>query len=189
MKHLHVYEPMESDELAWPDDTHEYTLQSPACWFITDFKLIKPLVVESKTAVDTVKSLMQSSHSCMISVLDSHEHFLGIISLDDLSDQKIIRKLAEGFRRSEICVTDMMVKRRELPAFDAVEIDSASISDVIATLKQHREKYGLVLDRRAHSIQGIISIYEISRRLGRSIEIQEAADFYRVFAPIACANR
>lgn len=189
MKHLHLYEPVDIDELAWPKDTHEYTLQSPARWFITDFKHIKPLVVESKTSVDTVKSLMQSSHTNMISVMDSHEHFLGVISLDDLSDQKIMRKLAEGFRRSEVCVTDMMVKRRDLLAFDAAEIESASIAEVISALKQHREKYGLVLDRHEHAIRGIFSIYEISRRLGRPIEIQEAADFYRVFAPVACANR
>lgn len=189
MKHLHLYEPVDSDELAWPQDTHEYTLQSPASWFITDFKHIKPLVVESRMPVDAVKSLMQSSHSSLISVLDSHDHFLGIISIDDLSDQKIIRKLAEGFRRSEVCVTDMMVKRKDLLAFDASEIESASISDVVSALKQHRQKYGLVLDRNAHTIRGILSTYEISLRLGRSIEIQEVADFYRVFAPVACASR
>jgi CBS domain containing-hemolysin-like protein len=185
MQNLHLYTALEVDELAWPDDSASCTLDSPASKFMVDFRQIKPIVYDATTSADELKSFMLHSHIHTISVLDSQSHFAGIVSLGELSDQALIRKQAEGFFRKEIKVSDVMIKRRDLPAFDAEEIQRATIGDVVSAIKKSGCRFALVLDRQTHQIQGIFSADELSERLQRPIEIRDESSFYRVFAPVS----
>jgi CBS domain containing-hemolysin-like protein len=97
----------------------------------------------------------------------------------------LIRKQAEGFFRKEIKVSDVMIRRRDLPAFDAEEIQRATIGDVVSAIKKSGCRFALVLDRQTHQIQGIFSADELSERLQRPIEIRDESSFYRVFAPVS----
>jgi CBS domain containing-hemolysin-like protein len=126
----------DTDELAWPEDSSVYTLETPAMEFINDYKMIKPMAIDSETKADEMKPVMLNLHMSLISIVNSQGHFLGIVSLDDLSDQNFIRKQAEGFLRSEIEAVDFMTPRKDLLAFDRAEIEHAAINDVIDALKK-----------------------------------------------------
>lgn len=189
MKQLHLYNVANMDELNWPGVNAHYSLQSPALEFITDFRHHEPITTDSGTTADEMRSFMLHTHIHTVCVLDSRSRFIGVIHLEDLSDQAILRKQAEGYRRSDIKVTDLMLPRKDLPAFDLDELETATISDVLDTLKARGKRSCLVLDQHTHSIKGIVSVSEISRRLGTPIEIRQSSDFYRVFAPIALASR
>jgi CBS domain containing-hemolysin-like protein len=189
MKNLHLFVTNDGDELASPDEPLVYTFKTPAIAFIHDFKNIKPLAVDSRAKADEMKSLMLNLHVSFISVMDSTDHFVGIVSLDDLSDQNLIRKQAEGYPRNEIQVADFMTLRKDLLAFDSREIETASIGDVIESLKTNGRKECLVLDRDSHKIRGVFTISEISKKLQQPIEILDQTNLYRVFSPASYNSR
>lgn len=188
MRNLHLYSTNEIDELAWPDKPASYTLNTPATKFISDFSQITPMVIDSVTSADELKSFMIHAHIRLVSVLDSKNHFIGIVSLSELSDQRLIRKQVEGYYRNEIKVSDIMVKRKDLPAFDTEEIKNSTIGDVVDAMKNHYCKYSLVLDRHTHRIRGIFAADELSAKLKLPIEVRDPRSFYRVFAPVSNSN-
>ncbi|MCB1672598.1 MAG: CBS domain-containing protein [Gammaproteobacteria bacterium] len=189
MKNLHLYSTLEVDELAWPERPVSYTLDSPARDFISDFRLSRPMVFDSATSADDLKAFMLNAHIQVTPVVDSQSHFIGIVGLSELTEQALMRKLSEGYHRSDIRVGDVMIRRRDLPAFDSVEIDTASIGDVIAAIREHGCRYALVVDRPTHRIRGIYSVEELSSILKAPIEIRDQSSFYRVFAPVSLANQ
>ena len=182
MKNLHLYATQYQDELASPEDLSVYTLDTPAMAFISDFNTIEPLAIDSQTKADDMKSLMLKLHVSLVSIVDSKGHFIGTVGLDDLSDQNLIRKQAEGFQRSEMEAIDFMTPRKDLLAFDSEELAHATIGDVIETLKTSSQKECLVLDRYSHKIRGIFTISEISKKLKKPIEIRDHSSFYRAIA-------
>ena len=182
MKNLHLYATDELDELASPEDSSTYSLETPAMEFISDFNVTKPMAIDSRTKAHDIQALMLNLHVSLISIVDSKGHFIGIVSLDDLSDQNLIRKQAEGFYPNEIEAVDFMTPRKDLLAFDSEEIENATIGEVIETLKTTSHKECLVLDRYSHKIRGIFTIGEISKKLHQPIEIRDQSSFYRFFA-------
>ncbi|MBU1293539.1 MAG: CBS domain-containing protein [Gammaproteobacteria bacterium] len=181
MKTLDFYSTTEIDELAWPEENYDLTIDSSALLFFTDFKNNKPLVVESTIPVLTAKELMQKEHVRLKFVIDEKKHFIGVVSSDDIIERKIVQKVSEGLERAEIVVADLMTAKKNLKALDWQDISKATISDVITALKNNGERHCLVLDRENHEIRGIFSASDISRRLRLNIDIQEKTSFSKVF--------
>jgi CBS domain containing-hemolysin-like protein len=186
MKHLHSYITTESDELAQPDAARELSLETSAHLFLQDFKINRPLLVQLDLAADDLKALMLLTHDSLAAIENRDGHFLGIVTIDDLSDQSLIRKQSQGLKRSDIKVADVMTKRKDLRAIAWSELAHASIADVITALKQMGCSECLVIDQEEHRIRGIFAISDISQKLGRTIEIHDQTNFYRVFAPVSC---
>lgn len=181
MKTLDFYPTTDIDELAWPEENYDLTIDSPALSFFTDFQNNKPLIVQSTWSVLNVKELMQKEHVRLKFVIDENKHFIGVVSADDLIERKIVQKVSEGLERSEIVVADLMTAKKNLKALDWQDISKASISDVITALKNDGERHCLVMDRENHKIRGIFSASDISRRLRLNIDIQEKTSFSKVF--------
>jgi CBS domain containing-hemolysin-like protein len=181
MKKLDFYPTTNIDELAWPEENYDLTIDSSALLFFTDFQNNKPLVVESSSPVLKVKELMQKEHVRLKFVVDEKEHFIGVVSSDDIIERKIVQKVSEGLERAEIVVADLMTPKKNLKALDWQDISKATISDVITALQNNGERHCLVLDRENHKIRGIFSASDISRRLRLNIDIQEKTSFSKVF--------
>ena len=75
MNALNLYPTTEVDDLAWPDEMEGLTTESPALHFFTDFKKVKPLVIESTVSAVEVKRLMQKAHVRLKFVLNESGHF------------------------------------------------------------------------------------------------------------------
>lgn len=106
--------------------------------------------------------MMINAHARLKLVVDHNNVFLGIISLDDLSEQEIMEKAAVGYDRSCLMVTDLMKPKQSLRVFDYSELAFASIRDVINKMGNFGQPYCLVADRSRHHIRGIISASEIT---------------------------
>jgi len=182
MKKLNFYNPTDLDDLAWPKEQIQISIDTPAPAFFADFREVPPLVIEVTTPALAAKEMMRRSHVRLKFVVDSDNHFLGVISSEDLDDQALVRKRSEGFKSNDIEVGDLMTPKKSLKAFDINQLQDATIGEVIDALTQEGQHYALVLDRECNQIRGIISAQDISRKLHRAINIKDRTRFYKVFA-------
>lgn len=185
MKSLSFCKVSKVDTLAWPDDDQQYSLETSALEFFTDFEQATPLVIGSSTPAVDVKQLMLKAHAKLKIVLDHDGQFVGIISVDDLIDRHIVRMVSKGLKRSEILVRDLMRPKGDLVALDFHEVGKVSIAVVIRALKENGQQHCLVLEQRTHKIRGIFSASDISRKLNLAIDIQDRSSFYRVFSAVS----
>lgn len=185
MKTLKLYPTTDVFDLARPEETMGLTLDSSALNFFTDFKKVRPLVIESSLSGVEVKSLMKKAHVRLKFVLNDVGQFIGVISADELMDRKIVQRVSEGNKREDVPLTDLMTPKRDLWALDYSQVAKATISEVIETLKDNGQQHCLVIDRVSYKIRGIFSASDISRKLQLPIDIQDKSSFYRVFSATA----
>lgn len=178
---LNLYSINPIDELAFPEDDNEITIYSKALNIFTDFKNHKASVVDKEISATEAQILMQKSHVRMKIVVDENNAFLGIISLDDLTKQDMIRKITEGYSRDELSITDFYQEKEKLKAFDYDELSRSSVGDVINTLKTQQQQHCLVVDQQAHQIRGLISASDIARRLKIAIDLSAPSSFVGIF--------
>lgn len=184
MKKLPFYETQNVDELAWPETNKKITKNSSATKVFTDFNVQEPLVIEASMSAVEAEKLMQQTHVRLKLVVDSNNHFLGVVSLDDLNSQEVIKKLSAGYRREELSVADFMRPRSELKAFSYEEIAKATIGEIIHSLEGSGNQHALVIDRKSHKIRGIISSSDIARKLRLPIDIDNKSSFAHIFKAV-----
>ena len=185
MKKLKFHPASAVTELEWPSEIHATSLETPALHFFTDFREVKPLVIESSVSAVDVKNLMIKAHVRLKIVINERNEFLGIVSADDLSDRLIMQKVSEGQNRTDISVADMMQPKHKLVALGYKELKAiTSIGDVIEALKDSGQQHCLVVDSEPEKIRGIFSASDISRMLHLPIDIQDRSSFYKVFSAI-----
>lgn len=179
---LHTTAPL--DELAWPQEKTEITMDSSALEIFTDFELVKPRIIDSDTSAIEAERLMLKAHVRMLMVVDARQHFLGVINLENLNSQEILKKLQAGHAREDLYVLDFMQSRESLRAFDYADLAKASIRNVIDTLKFHGEQHCLVIQSDTHKIRGIISASDIARKLDLPVNISHDSSFVRIFQAV-----
>ena len=184
MKNLALVDLEKIDKIVTPEQWHDITLDSPAESIFTDFHELNPLTVEARTlAVDALK-LMREAHVHMKIVISKDGDFLGIISTHELQEQNIIHEISKGIARSELRVSDLMLTRSALHAFDFAALQEARVADVVNALQNHRVRHCLVLDKKHHHIRGVISSSDIARKLKLPVEIDMGTSFSKIFSAI-----
>jgi CBS domain containing-hemolysin-like protein len=184
MKNLTFYDISPVDELAWPELNDKVSLDSSALEVFTDFKQVKPLVIESSTSAVDAEKLMQKSHVRLKIVVGDSNHFLGIVSLEDLNSQEVLKRVFEGQNREELAVTDFMRQRSSLKAVDYYELARASINTLIDALKSNGQQHCLVVDQAQHEIRGVISASDIARKLHLPLNIMSDSTFVEIFKAV-----
>lgn len=184
MKIIDFYDIDEIYELAWPTESKPVTAESPAIEVFTDFNEYQPLVLEATTSAVEAQRLMQKGHVRLKFIVDANDHFLGVVSVDDLNNQEIIKKLSQGYNRDELSIADFMRPRNELKAFDYIEVSKAKINDIVAALKYSGQQHCLVVDHKKHKIRGIFSASDMARKLKLPIDIKNRSSFSHVFEAI-----
>ncbi len=170
-----------------PSDVITLNLKSPAVAVFTDFTLQNPLMLEQSTTIDDAREMMKRTHVKLKLVIDTDEFFRGVITLEDLVSAKVIKGLGQsGLRREDMTVAQVMTSRNELHAIDIRDFNTATIGDVLATMKKYGEQHVLVVDKQTESIRGIVSANDIARRMHVPIVISERAnsfsDIYKAVA-------
>ncbi len=167
-------------QLANPVEHSELSLTTSALEFFTDFTEIQPLVVESNlSAVDTIK-LMKKTHVRLKLVVNSEEELVGIVSVDDLLERKIVQKLDKGEARSDLSLTDFMTPRSKLKVLEYKEISTSNIIKVISALENSGQQHCLVVDSYENIIRGLFSVSDISRKLKVDIDIHDKPSFSKL---------
>lgn len=185
MHSLPLFKTETIDQLAWPENPARLNLKSPAEAIFTDFTIHEPMVIDYNAKAIELEQLMKQSHVKMKIVLDKHEQFAGIVTLSDLSEQRIVQKVAEGQARDELTAADFMQPKASLQSFDYSQIQKSTVGDIVETLKDNGQQHCLVIDRSAHVIRGIISVSDIARDLRLPLDIQAQPSFAALSTVIA----
>lgn len=172
---LHTYQIDHDDELALPHDQLTISLDSPALSVFSDSSKNRPLVINSSMSAVEAEKLIEQAPGILQFVVNSNNHFQGIINLESLSPLEFIKKTSNGFRRDELLISDFMIPRRKLIAFDLEEISHATVKDVLESFSNTGAKYSLVVDRENHKIRGVISLSEIEHKLNMEIPSANAS--------------
>ncbi len=184
MKILHLFNLDLVDHVVTPELFEQTTLNSPAIKIFTDFKTHQPLVIDGDALASDTLNMMKKSHVQMKMVMSPDHDFLGIISTNELSEQTLLAQMSKGLQRDEILVTDMMVAKDALHAFDFQELKRSTVNDVVLALKSYGLRHCLVLDRKHHHIRGVISTSDIARKLHLPIDISIKTSFSDLFEVI-----
>lgn len=181
MKTLSLFSVEAIDHLVQPDQFDHARLTSPALQLVTDFKQSQPEMISETTPASDVLALMQIERSKLKLVVDEQGELSGLIHLDHLSDQAIMRRVAQGNERREIKVADLMRPRERIKALAWQQLQHCTIADVLNTLQSSGEQHCVVVDRESHHIRGVISAQDIARRLHLPVHIRQAPTFLTLF--------
>ena len=83
MKNLTVYTVDAIDHLVQPDEFDDVTPESSALTILTDFKEHRPHVVEAHITAVEASDLMHQENIKFKLVVDRHNEFVGLISIED----------------------------------------------------------------------------------------------------------
>jgi CBS domain containing-hemolysin-like protein len=184
MKSLPLYNTESIDTLVWPEEQYALSVKTPALTILTDFRQHRPRVIDSGVKAIDLENMMKRSHVKMKLVLDANEKFIGIVSLYDLSEENILKKIDKNTSRDELLVTDFMHPRHTLKCFDYNELSRATVGDVLETQKHNHQQHCLVIDRERHEIRGLISARDVARLIKRSVDIDSHLSFELLFSEL-----
>ena len=181
MKNLTLYNTEYIDELVWPNDELYVPKNTPALNILTDFRHNLPRVIGANVKAVDVEAMMKLAHVKMKLVVDTNNKFVGLISLSDLTEENLLRKVNKSTHREELLVSDFMHPRESLKCFEYNELSQATVSDVLETQKNNHQQHCLVIDREKHEIRGLISARDVARLIQRSFDIEEHLSFEALF--------
>ncbi|MDR0781277.1 MAG: CBS domain-containing protein [Pseudomonadales bacterium] len=182
MKQLKLFNLDHAHGIRHPSADTQITLRSPAAVIFTDFDVHVPVVIEASASAVDVEGLMQRAHVKLMLVLDAQERFIGVISLADLSEDRIIRAVAGGSHRAEVQVQDLMQPRAQLHALGYEELHHATVHDVLYTLREERAQHALVVDAQSQEVRGLISASDVARKLRLPVPLGSVLEFSEVNA-------
>jgi CBS domain containing-hemolysin-like protein len=181
MKILNLYKTESIDELVWPEENQATSANTPALGILTDFRQHLPRVIAADVKAIDVEAIMKRVHVKMKLVVDSNNRCVGLISLNDLSEENILKKVDKNTSRDELLVSDFMRSKESLKCFDFKDLLNATVSDVLATQQNNNQQHCLVIDRARHEIRGLISARDVARRIKGGVSIQEHLSFEELF--------
>jgi len=165
------------DRLAWPHANHALTLNSPAMDIIADFSVYTPYRISSATPALSILPLLKQSHVNAALITDSQERFCGLITPEDVSEERLLQIVARGTAREDIIAADCMQSRDQLHSVAFDEIQRAKIKDVVETLCSYGQHHCLVTDQKNHEIRGLISVDDIAEFLKLQLDIRSRPTF------------
>lgn len=184
MKNLHFYEAVDVDRLVWPTDYHFISMQTSAMAVFNDFKQSKPTLIAPDVTAIEAERLMRLEHVMIKMVVDEEGRFLGVVCLDDLDSQELLKMVANGYVRAELRVRDFMRPKASLRSFDYAELEQATIRDVIDALQHSGQQYCLVVERDNQAVRGIISAKDLAEKIRLPLDVQNRSSFVHVFNAI-----
>ncbi|HTF97195.1 MAG TPA: CBS domain-containing protein [Cellvibrio sp.] len=185
MKNLSVFALAVNDHLVQPEEFEDIQSGTSALAILTDFRSHKPHMVDSHLEASEALEVMRAEDVAIKLVVDDKKEFVGVISLDDLSEHNmLLKQMALRIKRDELLVRDLMHTRASISAVDYEQFKRASVGDVVSTLKKNHQEYLLVVDQHAHHIRGIVSSRDISRRLHAPVNIEKELTFADIFTAV-----
>lgn len=167
--------------LTWPETEQNTGLYSSATRVFTDFKEASPRLIEPSVRADILAEIMKKEHVRMKIVVDADNHFLGVVSLEDLSEEAFVKQIAAGYVRSELLAVDLMRSKDELLAVSYKSLESSDIESLIYSQKSNPFQHLLVVDEETMSVRGLVSANDIVRELQLNIDVATSTSFAKLY--------
>ena len=185
MKYLSLINLSPNDHLICPDEFLDITWDSPAIKVMTDFRKERPHIIDANTAAIDAQSFMANIHVNVLLVVDENLSLVGLLSPEVLSESGMVRLVAQGNRRDEIRVSDVMLPRYAIKALDYATVCQSTIRDIIHTLKSSGHKYCLVIHGSKHQVCGLFNASDIAKSTHTPIVIEQRSSLADIVAAIA----
>jgi CBS domain-containing protein len=163
--------------------TKPVTLDSPALDVMTDLTQNKAATTSPSTTLRQAEQIMIYQGVRMLFVVSDMPAIEGLVTATDLHGDMQMRLVEQrGVRYDELCVADVMAGLSVLDAIDYDLMKSATVGNVIATLRRHGRNHLLVVEGpTAHTplrVRGVISRTQIERQLGSPVPVTEVANTF-----------
>jgi CBS domain-containing protein len=176
-------EPGISMAQAQPQSSTSVRLESPALEVMTDLTQVRAATTHPATSLAQAEQMMIYQGVRMLFVVSDMPALEGLITTTDLSGDRAMRIVSERkLRHDELCVADVMTPLSMLDAIDHERMRSATVGNVIATLKRFGRNHLLVVQAATAQtplrVRGVISRAQIERQLGAAIDITQIASSF-----------
>jgi len=168
---------------ASPWQTAAVTLASPALDVMTDLTKVKAATIRPDQTLHQAEQTMIYQGVRMLFVVSDMPELEGLITSTDLRGERQMRLVhARQLRFDEMRVADVMTELGWLDAIEFGHMRSATVGNMIATLKRVGRNHLLVVQAAAHGaprrVRGVISRTQVERQLGALIDIAEIASSF-----------
>ena len=165
---------------ASPWHTSAVTLESPALDVMTDLTQVKAATIQPDATLEQAEQTMIYQGVRMLFVVSDMPELEGLITSTDLRGERQMRLVhARQLRFDEMRVADVMTELGWLDAIEFERMRSATVGNMIATLKRVGRNHLLVVQVATSStplrVRGVVSRAQIERQLGSPIDITEIA--------------
>jgi CBS domain-containing protein len=160
--------------------TTSVTLESPALAVMTDLTEVRAATTKAHTSLTQAEQEMIVLGVRMLFVVTDPPTLEGLITTTDLHGDKQMRFVHDSkLHYDDLCVADVMTELAQLDAIDYDRMKSASVGQLVATLKRFGRNHLLVVEaataQSPRRVRGVISRSQIERQLGEAIAITEIA--------------
>ncbi|MGF1546620.1 MAG: CBS domain-containing protein [Thiotrichales bacterium] len=147
---------------------------------MTDLRRITALTVERSNTLLATRERMKKLGVRMLLVTNSTGAVMGVVTLTDLDSDRP-RRIAEktGERADDLQVQDIMTLRGRIEVLNLVDVETARVGDILATLLSKRRRHALVCCTPASTgddeVCGVFSLSQTCKRVG--LNVQPGDDF------------
>jgi CBS domain-containing protein len=168
---------------AGPSSHAPVSLESPALLVMTDLTQVRAATTHPETSLRRAEQVMIYQGVRMLFVVSEMPAVEGLITSTDLHGDKALRAVHErGLRYDDLVVADVMTEAAALEAIDYGAMGSATVGQLIATLKRYGRNHLIVVETpgapSACRLRGVISKSQIERQLGSAIEVTPIASSF-----------
>ena len=163
---------------ASPWNTSAVTLDSPALEVMTDLTKVKAATIHPDRTLRQAEQTMIYQGVRMLFVVSEMPVLEGLITSTDLhSERQMSLVHSRHLRFDEVRVADVMSGLSMLDAIAFESLRVATVSNLIATLKDLGRNHLLVMQAGARGapqqVRGVVSRAQIERQLGQPVEVSE----------------
>ncbi|ADZ91416.1 CBS domain-containing protein [Marinomonas mediterranea] len=184
MKTLTYVSAKEITDLVWPEVSEATGLYSPATKVFTDFNTRIPRIIEPTLRADILVNVMKKEHVRMKLVVDADNKFIGVVSLEDLSDETFIKQAAQGYSREELLAIDVMRAKENLLALSYTSLKGVDVESLLFSQRENKYQHLLVVDEESQAIRGLVSAHDIIRQLKINVDLSRPTSFARLYEVI-----
>jgi CBS-domain-containing membrane protein len=165
---------------ASPWQTNAVALDSPALEVMTDLTKVKAATIRPEQTLQQAEQTMIYQGVRMLFVVSEMPLLEGLITSTDLSGERPMSLVhSRNVRFDELRVGDVMTELSMLDAIDYEPMLSATVGNVVATLKRVGRNHLLVVQAAAHGaprrVRGVVSRTQVERQLGQLIDVTPVA--------------
>ena len=158
-------------------------MDSAALEVMTDLTQVKAATIVPSMTLRQAEQTMVYQGVRMLFVVSDMPTIEGLITSTDLQGEAQMRLVhAHGIHYDELCVADVMTDLSRLEAIDHDRMRTATVGDVIATLKRFGRNHLLVVQNATPTtprrVRGVISRTQIERQLGAAIDVVPVANTF-----------
>lgn len=165
---------------AQPPHAPAVTLASPALDVMTDLTRVKAATTEPAASLRQAELRMIHLGVRLLFVVSEMPSVEGLVTASDLRGEKPLRLVNQrGAHFDDLTVADVMTELSQLYAVDLAALRSATVGNVVETLRKYGRQHLLVVQHddpdAPMSIRGVFSRTQVERQLGTPIDMVEIA--------------